>query len=216
MMQKEDVKQFIESNGVIAVLRKVPSIYLLKLSETLVESGVKSLEVTMDTLDAREAIEKLSLHFDGEALVGAGTVRTAEDAKEAKRAGASFIFSPILSGEVMEAARSLGMVTAPGAMTPTEIHEASALGADFVKVFPAGVLGSGFIKSVSPLLGDVSLIPTGGITADNARDYIRAGAAAVGVGGSLMNVEWMETGQYHLIATMAKEIVEQVQEAKLN
>ncbi|WP_339147419.1 MULTISPECIES: bifunctional 4-hydroxy-2-oxoglutarate aldolase/2-dehydro-3-deoxy-phosphogluconate aldolase [unclassified Sutcliffiella] len=214
MMQKEEAKEYIVNNGVIAVLRKIPSAYLLKLSETLVNSGVKCLEVTMDTMEASSAIEMLNKHFNGEALIGAGTVRTAEMAVEAKRAGASFLFSPFLSSEVLEAGRSLGIITAPGAMTPTEIHEASVLGADLVKVFPAEVLGSGFIKGVGAVLGNQLLIPTGGITEKNARDYIRAGAAAVGVGGSLMNVERMESGQYHLISNIAKQIAEQVQEAK--
>jgi 2-dehydro-3-deoxyphosphogluconate aldolase/(4S)-4-hydroxy-2-oxoglutarate aldolase len=152
------------------------------VAEALSASGLSILEVTLDSPNALESIAQLST---GDRLVGAGTVRSEEAAIAAITAGAVFIVSPHLDGRIVAAATSRGVPVIAGALTPTEISAAWEAGASAIKVFPASLGGPRYITDVRGPLADIPLIPTGGITVDSVRDYLDAGALAVGLGGWL-------------------------------
>jgi 2-dehydro-3-deoxyphosphogluconate aldolase / (4S)-4-hydroxy-2-oxoglutarate aldolase len=141
-------------------------------------------EITLDSQDALETIA--ALRDDADLVVLAGTVRTSDDVRAAVEAGAQGCVSPTLAPEVVEACREAGLPAIPGAMTPTEIETAWRLGAEMVKVFPAARLGPEFISDLRGPLGDIPLLATGGVDSSNALDFLRAGAAAVGVGSALV------------------------------
>ncbi|MCT8139258.1 bifunctional 4-hydroxy-2-oxoglutarate aldolase/2-dehydro-3-deoxy-phosphogluconate aldolase [Anaerobacillus sp. CMMVII] len=213
-MIKQAVLREFEALGVIAVLRKVPYDHFLPLAETLVKAGIHLLEITVDSDQGIKMIEDAVKHFKEEAVIGAGTVVSGIATREVIRAGASFVFSPIFSKEVVEVARDHKTLVAPGVMTPTEIYHAIEAGADAVKIFPAATLGPSFIKDVQGPLGKIPIITTGGVSVDNACEYIRAGAIAVGVGGSLVDLAAMHEKKYDVIYDRAIRIVEKVQSSK--
>jgi 2-dehydro-3-deoxyphosphogluconate aldolase / (4S)-4-hydroxy-2-oxoglutarate aldolase len=144
------------------------------------------------------------------AVVGAGTVMTAADGEECIAAGAQFIVSPGTDVPLIELTRERGVLSVPGAMTPTEIIRAWNAGAGAVKVFPARTLGPGYVKDVRGPLPHIPLIPTGGIDAGNACGYLEAGAVAVGVGGNLIGSEAVAAGDWNAIESKARELVEAV------
>jgi 2-dehydro-3-deoxyphosphogluconate aldolase / (4S)-4-hydroxy-2-oxoglutarate aldolase len=150
----------------------------------LVDGGITIIEVAFTTPDAAAAIAALRSACPA-AVVGAGTVLDAAAAFSAVRSGAQFLVSPLVAEDVLRAGHRYGVAVFPGACTPTEINAAMELGADAVKLFPAGSLGIGYMRSIAAALPQVPFIPTGGITADNAADWLAAGAIAVGVGGHL-------------------------------
>jgi 2-dehydro-3-deoxyphosphogluconate aldolase/(4S)-4-hydroxy-2-oxoglutarate aldolase len=172
----------IRSQRVVAVLRRIanPAVVI----HALREEGLGVFEITLDSQHALETIA--ALRDDDELVVLAGTVRTADEVRAAVDAGARACVSPALSPGVVEACREAGVPAIPGAMTPTEIETAWRLGAEMVKVFPAARLGPGFISDVRGPLEDIPLLATGGVDAANAFDFLRAGAAAVGVGSALV------------------------------
>jgi len=172
----------IRSRRVVAVLRRVadPTGVVLALRE----EGLGVFEITLDSQDALETIA--ALRGDADLVVLAGTVRTADEVRAAVEAGAQACVSPALTPEVVEACREAGVPAIPGAMTPTEIETAWRLGAEMVKVFPAARLGPEFIRDLRGPLEDIPLLATGGVDGSNALDFLRAGAAAVGVGSALV------------------------------
>lgn len=181
--------QDIKARGIAAVIRDITEDSAIDLAEALKRGEVTILEITMENPHAVKAIKKLVDYYkNGEVIVGAGTVLTAESAKLAIEAGAQFIFTPTVQEDVIRTAKQHGKTCILGAMTPTEINAAYKLGADAVKVFPAGVLGVDFIKSVKGPLPHIPLLPTGGISIDNICDYLEAGAIAVGVGSNLTKI----------------------------
>jgi 2-dehydro-3-deoxyphosphogluconate aldolase / (4S)-4-hydroxy-2-oxoglutarate aldolase len=176
----------IETGRVIAILRGDVGIPDQALAEALVDAGVTAMEITMDSPDAVGRIEGLTRVMGGRLAIGAGTVRTRDQVGEAAGAGASFIVSPNRDIAVIRAAVRHGLVVCPGCFTPSEILEALDAGAQTVKLFPSQVLGPGFVRAVRGPLGDIRIVPTGGITADVVRAYREAGAWAFGVGSELV------------------------------
>lgn len=205
--------QAIERCGVIAVIRGLETRTALEAATALYEGGITVLEVTVDTPGAYETIERLASSMQGKALIGAGTVLDPAAAVAAIQSGAAFLFAPNLNEKVIEVANRHGRLAIPGVMTPTEMVRAAAAGAPAVKLFPASVLGPGFIKQVKAPLPHIPVIPTGGVDERNAADFIRAGAAAVGIGGSLLK-DSVERGAFHEIAERARSLVELVREAR--
>jgi len=171
----------IRAERVVAVLRRVPDVD--SVVDQLLDGGIRIVEVTLDSDDALGTIERLARRADVTAL--AGTVRTAADAEAAAAAGAAACVAPALVAEMVECCRRLGVPAIPGAFTPSEIEAARALGADLVKLFPAGAVGPRYVRDLLAPLGDVPLLVTGGVDASNARMFIEAGAVAVGVGSAL-------------------------------
>ncbi|MGD6819179.1 bifunctional 4-hydroxy-2-oxoglutarate aldolase/2-dehydro-3-deoxy-phosphogluconate aldolase [Metabacillus sp. 113a] len=180
-------KNTIQQSGVVAVIRGANPETIIPIARALKEGGVTAMEITMENPKAIKVIERLNGEFHDEVLVGAGTVLDPESARTAIMAGAKFIFSPTINPETIRMAKRYGVISVPGAMTPTEILAAYEAGADLVKVFPANVLGPDYLKAVAGPLPHIPLMPTGGIGLDNAEAFMRAGAAAVGAGSTLVD-----------------------------
>ena len=168
----------------LGVIRAGSAAEATSTGRALVAGGLTIVEVAYTTPDAPSAIAALHAECP-DAIVGAGTVLDAAAAFAAVSAGAQFLVSPAVQEDVLRAAHRYGLAVLPGAATPTEISRAMELGADMVKLFPAGSLGVEFMRSVAAAMPHVPFVPTGGVTAENAPDWIAAGAVAVGVGGSL-------------------------------
>jgi 2-dehydro-3-deoxyphosphogluconate aldolase / (4S)-4-hydroxy-2-oxoglutarate aldolase len=174
----------VRATRVVAVGRGLPADAAVPVAAALMAGGVRVIEITLDHPEAARAIRLVAAR--GDIVVGAGTVRRADQAEIAQAAGATFCVSPVLTLEVMERCAAIGMPMIPGALTPTEVEQAWSLGAAMVKLFPAGALGAGYVKDLRAPLPDVPLMCTGGVDADNAAAFLEAGAAAVGLGTSLL------------------------------
>jgi 2-dehydro-3-deoxyphosphogluconate aldolase / (4S)-4-hydroxy-2-oxoglutarate aldolase len=213
-MARSDVTQRIEQLGVVAVIRIKEPDRLRAVIEALASGGVRALEVTMTVPRAIELIAEIAPTLPPEFLVGAGTVLDAGTAARAIDAGARFVVSPVFRRGVIETCHGREVPAMPGCLTPTEILDAWEAGADVVKVFPATTLGPGYLKDIRAPLPEVKLMPTGGVTLDNAGDWIKAGAVAVGVGSALVDATAVAAGNYHVIEAHARRIVATVQAAR--
>lgn len=210
----ETFSRIVES-GVVAVLRGVPADQLIGIAEALEAGGVTAVEVTADTPNVGDLVGELAGSFaDDEVVVGAGTVLDAETARTVLMAGAEFVVSPSLHEDVIETCNRYGAVSAPGVMTPTEAVRGYEAGADFVKVFPAKTLGPAHVGAMKGPLGQIPMMPTGGVGPDNAADFVDAGAFAVGAGGALVDYDAAERGDYEAITETAREFTRIVEEAR--
>ena len=198
----------LESRPVVGILRGCPFPYAEAMAGAAIAGGITVIEVTLDSERPLEQIAAIRVAYP-EADVGVGTVRAGEHVGPAVKAGASFVVSPIVDSGVITAAVEYGVAAIPGAATPTEIDHALRLGATAVKVFPIDQLGGpGYLRAIRSPLGDPPLIPTGGVNAALISDYMRAGAIAVGVGGTLFPRAAVDDGDSEAVARLAKEIVE--------
>ena len=204
----------LDDSGVVAVLRGVEADQLIEITEALREGGVTAVEITADTPDVAEKLGDVAGSFDDEVVVGTGTVLDSETARTTLMAGAEFVVSPSLHEDVIETCNRYGAVTAPGVMTPTEAVRGYEAGADFVKVFPAKTVGPAHLGAMKGPLGQIPMMPTGGVSPDNAADYIDAGAFAVGAGGALVDYDAAERGDYESITETAREFTRVVEEAR--
>lgn len=197
----------IARGRIIAIVRLRSGAPPVELAEALVRGGITCLEFTLTTSGSIDAIEACRSRLGEGALVGAGTVMTAGDVARCADAGAQFIVSPHTDAAVMEATLERGLLSFPGALTPTEIVAAWNAGAQAVKVFPVRALGPRYLMDLRGPLPDIPLIPTGGVDASNARNYLDAGAVAVGVGGRLVDAETVNAGKWDVIEKRAAELV---------
>jgi 2-dehydro-3-deoxyphosphogluconate aldolase/(4S)-4-hydroxy-2-oxoglutarate aldolase len=188
------LSQILE-NKIVAIIRGADPDDVLKIAEALHEGGVKVLEVTMNSANALALITQLSEIMKGKMLIGAGTVIDATTARSAIDAGAQFIISPCLDIEVIKTTKELGAVSIPGAYTPTEIVNAYNSGGDIIKVFPASS-NVNYIKEIRAPLSHIPLMPTGGVTLENIREFKKAGAVAFGIGTALVNTKEKVTEEY--------------------
>ena len=214
-MTRAEITQAIESLGVVAVIRMKEPDRLRAVVDALAAGGVRALEVTMTVPRAIDLIREIAPTLPADFLFGAGTVLDAETAHRAIDAGARYIVSPVFRRSVIEACHERDVPAMPGCLTPTEILDAWDAGADIVKVFPATTFGPGYIKDVRAPLPHIKLMPTGGVTLDNAGDWIRAGAVAVGVGSALVDTSAIAAGNYQTIENNARRIVGNVQAARV-
>src|SRR5262249_37407310 len=182
--------------------------------DALAAGGVRALEVTMTVPGAVELIRSLAPTLSSEFLLGAGTVLNGETTERVIDAGAKFVVSPIFRPAVIAAGHRHDIPVIPGCFSPTEILAAWESGADIVKVFPATALGPAFFKDVRGPLPQVKLMPTGGVTVDNAGDWIRAGAVAIGVGTALLDTAAIASGNYSVITERARRIIENISKAR--
>ena len=203
----------IADGGVVAVLRGVDADQLVAIAEALQAGGVDVVEITADTPAVTDLIGTLTDTFD-DLVVGTGTVLDAETAQATIAAGASFVVSPSLHEDVIETCNRYGVVCAPGVMTPTEAIRGYQAGADFVKVFPAKTVGPAHLGAMKGPLGQIPMMPTGGVGPDNAGDYVEAGAFAVGAGGALVDYEAAARGDYEVITETAREFTRVVEDAR--
>jgi len=206
------IKQLMVA-GALGIIRVDQAEGLVRIAQALQEGGLDCIEITMTTPGALRAIEGASGKLDG-VLMGAGTVLDAPTARQVILAGAEFLVSPTVEPDVIEMAHRYGKVVIPGAMTPTEILTAWEMGADMVKVFPASVLGPSYFKAVRGPLPQIPLVPTGGITEDNAGEFIHAGAVVVCAGGWLVDKKSVIEGRYEVLTERAWKLVKAVQNAK--
>jgi len=214
-MNKSEVLRQITGTGIIPVVRAQSAAEALRAIGAIREGGIPVVEITMTVPGAVKLIEDVSRSNESDAIVGAGTVLDAETARLCILAGARFIVSPALDLETIACSRRYGVVALPGAMTPTEVLAAWRAGADLVKVFPAGSLGgAAYIKNLKAPLPQIELVPTGGVSLKNAGDFIRAGAAAVGVGTDLVDTTALREGNVSLITERARRFVEIVYAAR--
>jgi len=204
----------IERAGVVAVIRLKDPTVLASVVDALVAGGVHMLEITMTVPGAVELIRTLGPTLPPGFLLGAGTVTDVETARAVIDAGAAFVVSPVLRPSVIAACHERDVPALPGCFSPTEILTAWEAGADIVKVFPATALGPGFFKDVRGPMPDVKLMPTGGVSIENAGDWIRAGAVAVGVGGALLDAAAIAAGNFSVVTANAGRIVANVQAAR--
>jgi len=215
---KEDARQAvvqkIQALGVVAVIRMKDAGKLRDVVDAIAAGGVRAIEVTMTVPDAISLIARLAPSLPADILLGAGTVTDAATARAVIDAGAQYVVSPVFRREVIAACHERGVAAAPGCFTPTEILDAHDAGADIVKVFPATALGPQFIKDVRAPLPQVRLMPTGGVTLDNAGEWIRAGAVAVGVGSALVDTRAIEDGRLDVLTANARRIVASVASAR--
>ena len=210
-MNKSEVLRQIKDTGVIPVVRATTTDEAMRAIDAIRAGGIAVLEITMTVPNAITVIEQVTTRFGSDALVGAGTVLNAAIAKSCISAGAEFIVSPALNMETIAYCREHDVAVMPGALTPTEVVQAWDAGADFVKVFPAGAVGgASYIKALKAPLPHIELVPTGGVSLQTAADFIRAGAAALGVGTDLVDVK----AQAALITERARQFLEIVREAR--
>lgn len=207
--------QEIKNRGVVAVIRDAKVDTIVPIAKALQLGGVTALEITMETPKALSIIELLADQMDDEVLVGAGTVLDPETARAAIMSGAKFVFSPTVNVETIKMTKRYGVISVPGAFTPTEVLTAYEHGADLIKVFPANTGGPGHLKAIRGPLPHIPLMPTGGIDLNNVGSFIKAGAIAVGVGSTLVDCKKPFNDQYlqELIAT-AKAFVSEVEKAR--
>jgi 2-dehydro-3-deoxyphosphogluconate aldolase/(4S)-4-hydroxy-2-oxoglutarate aldolase len=206
-MNTQRTLRLIEKGRVIAIMRGDFGGGEEEIVAAIVEAGITAVEVTLNSPNAMGAIERLAERFGVNTAVGAGTVLSSEDVERVADAGAQFIVSPNRDLKVIETTKRLGLVSLPGCFTPSEIVEAIGAGADAVKLFPAISLGLNFVKSLRGPFPDVRVVPTGGVTPDAAREYLAAGAWAVGAGSELIGRDAMLPGGLERLRARAAEFV---------
>lgn len=186
MRTKEQVLLDIKESGMVAVVRGETSEKAMEIVERCIEGGIKAIELTFTVPYAHRVIEDISRKYGDEIILGAGTVLDSETARIAILSGAEFIVSPHFNPEVTKLCNRYRKASMAGILTITEAVEAMEAGVDVLKLFPGDLFGPAFIKDIRGPLPYVQIMPTGGVTAENAGEWIKAGAVAVGAGSSLM------------------------------
>lgn len=213
MGRTEDTARIVD-RGLIAIVRFNTAAPLEAVATALADGGVDVIEFTMTTPGALEVLRAASASLGDRVVLGAGTVLDSETARMAILAGARFVVSPTLSRAVITTCRRYDVVSIPGAYSPTEILAAWELGADLVKVFPAGGVGPQFIKDVLAPLPQLKLVPTGGVSLGNIDAFVRAGAAAVAVGSNLVRTEFVAEQDFVRLTAAARDYRAAVVEAR--
>lgn len=208
--------ELIEKNKIIVIVRGVAKDKLIPLAEAMYKGGIRVMECTYDAAgklpDEENAanIAMLAEHFGNRMAVGAGTVLTEKQVQLTKEAGGRFIVSPDTNEAVIKTTKALGLVSIPGAITPSEVSAASRAGADFVKMFPIDFYGPRYLKTVSTPLSHVRFLAVNGITEENMKEYLDAGACGVGVGSGIVSKRLIEEGDFEAITLLAKKYTDRL------
>jgi len=202
------------NSGIVAIIRSDDGSRLADVAEALVAGGVEVMEVTFTVPKAHRILEQVADRLGDKILLGAGTVLDTETARIAMLAGAEFIVSPAVNLDVIRCCRRYDKLIFPGALTPTEVLSAWEAGADVVKIFPSEVTGPGYLKALAGPLPQIRLMPTGGVNLETAAAFLRAGACALGVGGSLVEAKAVAAGDMARISSLAKQYVKIVEETR--
>ena len=214
-MTTEEARQRILDVGIVPVVRASSSRKAQAAAEAVYAGGISIVEITMTVPGAIQVISDVARALGDECLIGAGTVLDAQTAQQCIDAGAEFIVSPGFDPDTVKLAKRAGKIMLPGALTPTEVVNAWKCGADFVKVFPCGAVGgASYLKALRGPLPQVPLVPTGGVNLANAAELIRAGAAALGIGGELISAAALDSGNTAQITELARKYVAAVREAR--
>jgi 2-dehydro-3-deoxyphosphogluconate aldolase/(4S)-4-hydroxy-2-oxoglutarate aldolase len=214
-MTVDEVIRRIEEIGIVPVIRAATVDEATRAVQAICAGGIPVVEITMTVPNAISAIREVAQQYGKNVLVGAGTVTTAAQAESCLRAGAEFLVSPGLSPAVLAVARAAEKLAIPGALTPTELMNAQEHGARLVKIFPCGSVGGAkYLRSLKAPFPNASLIPTGGVNAANAAEFIAAGAVALGVGADLVDAAALREGNLEKITLAARELVQAVTSAR--
>jgi 2-dehydro-3-deoxyphosphogluconate aldolase / (4S)-4-hydroxy-2-oxoglutarate aldolase len=213
-MNKHEKLQIIRETGVIAIMRAQSSDQLIAAADAIKAGGVRVIEVTMTTPGALAVIEEATRRYGQDVLFGAGTVLDAETARATILAGAGFVVAPTLDLETVALCNRYSIPVVPGCYTPTEMLAAWQAGADMIKLFPASVGGPDLLKAIRAPLPQLEIIPVGGVDLNTAAEFIRKGAAALGVGSSLVNQKLLAAGSWDELERRASAFVEEVRKGR--
>ena len=213
---RETIIQKVLEEKAIAIVRGASVEDCLKVADALYAGGIRFMEITFNQKnpdsfkDTAAAIKGVCERYAGKMYVGAGTVTTPELVEIAANAGALYIISPDTNVDVIKKTRELGLVSMPGALTPSEVLLAHRSGADFVKLFPVGTLGTAYVKALCAPISHVKMLGVGGVNEENAAEFMKAGVVGVGVGGNLANKKWIDAGEFDKITETARKLVENI------
>ena len=210
---REQIIQTIEQEKLVVIVRGVEKEKLIPLAEAMYQGGIRLLEITysangkVSDEETAENIAALAKHFEGRMYIGAGTVLTEKQVELTAKAGGKFIISPDTCPEVIKKTRALGLVSMPGALTPSEMQIAHRNGADFVKLFPVTSLGASYVKAVKAPLSHLKMLAVGGVDESNMAEYLKAGVSGFGVGSNIINKKMLEQNDWQGITALAEQYV---------
>ncbi len=210
--------EYVQQRKIVAIVRGLAPEYLVRLGHAFEEGGIGLMEITYDQRnpeswkDTAKGIEALAKEFGDRVLAGAGTVIRPEQVSLTYNAGGRYLVTPTTQPEIIRMGKALGLGLYPGAFSPSEILAAYEAGADAVKVFPVSSVGPSYIKAVRGPLAHIPLMAVGGVNEKNAADYMKAGCVGLGVGGNLVNKEWIQNGEWGKITALAKDFMKAVNE----
>ena len=213
---REQVIEAVSKEKIVVIVRGIESEKLIPMTEAMYKGGIRLLEVTysadgrVSDEETAENIRKLEERFEGRMFIGAGTVINEKQVELTKKAGGKFIISPDVYPEVIKKTRELGLVSMPGALTPSEIQTAHRAGADFIKLFPVTVFGADYVKSVSAPLSHVKFLAVGGIDLNTIPEYLKAGVSGFGIGSNIIDKKKLAENDYAGITELAKQYVSAV------
>ena len=211
---KEEIVNAVHDGRIIAIIRGFAPDVCLNLAEAYFRGGIRLVEVTFNQKapetwkDTAAAIGAIKTRFAGDVHVGAGTVLTEEQLSMCRDAGGEYMITPNVKPALIRSCVEQGLVAMPGALTPSEAVDAWDAGASFVKIFPAGSLGPGYVKAIRAPLSHIPFLAVGGISPDNVAEFMRVGCVGAGVGGNLTNKEWIAAGAWDKITETARQLVE--------
>ena len=217
---QDQIVQEICQEKVIAIVRGVEPATCLKVVRALYAGGIRFVEVTFSQKDPTSfsttagLISSIAEEMAGKMHVGAGTVITQQQLRLAADAGAKFIISPNTDPQIISTTKEMGLISLPGALTPSEIVTAYAAGADFVKLFPIAQMGVAYVKAIRAPISHIPLMAVGGVNETNLKSYLDAGCVGAGIGGNLVNAAWIKAGEFERITEVAKQLVEIVRESR--
>ncbi|GMA62655.1 bifunctional 4-hydroxy-2-oxoglutarate aldolase/2-dehydro-3-deoxy-phosphogluconate aldolase [Alicyclobacillus fastidiosus] len=209
-MKSGQLSQLLEGARVVAVIRKLSPDILEPVVEALVEGGIQALEITMDSSSAAQSMESIRTRYGARVAVGAGTVLSPAQLDSAVEAGAEFLVCPHLDVALVERANQVGVSIIPGVLTPTEVQMARSAGAEVVKIFPAGSVGASYIKDLLGPFSGLKIMATGGITEQNAVEFLQAGVVATGLGSALFPKEDVASRNWEAIRQRAQRVMQRV------
>lgn len=211
---KEQIISKILEHKIIAIVRNVMQKDIIPTGEALYEGGINLIEVTFNQKgslqDTADAIKSLCNHFGDKMQVGAGTVINVEQVDMAFHAGAKYIISPNINIDVIKRTNELGMVSIPGALTPTEVVSAWDSGADFVKLFPVGELGINYIKAVMSPINHIPMLAVGGVDENNLKDFLNIGIKGAGIGSNIVKSSLIKEGRFEELTSLARKYTNQI------
>ena len=212
---REKALTLIREVGLVPIVRAPSPEDAMRAAEAIIEGGIGIAEITMTVPNALHVMERVAEKFGDKVLLGAGTILDAESCRAALLAGAEFIVTPSLNPQVIEMARRYSKACFPGALTPTEVVAAWQAGADMVKIFPCGPVGGpAYIKALKGPFPQIDFVPTGGVNLETTPEFIKAGAAAVAVGGELVNLKVLREGKLEVVVANARKFIEAVRSAR--
>ncbi|MCJ7716881.1 MAG: bifunctional 4-hydroxy-2-oxoglutarate aldolase/2-dehydro-3-deoxy-phosphogluconate aldolase [Anaerolineales bacterium] len=215
MTKKEETLQKIQDLGILAVIRGPSEEVTIKMVAALVAGGVTGIEITFTTPNALEVVSALDKEFGSEIVLGMGTLTQPEQAELAIQAGAIFLVSPHTEKKLAKAMVKTGLPVMMGALTPSEVMQAWAYGSDVVKIFPGSLGGPAYMKSLKGPFPDIPMMPTGGVSDQNLKDWFSAGAFAVGAGSNLCPKSLAMAGDFDQITSIARKYIKAIKEARI-